>query len=498
MLLFAVYTGWSLLDRERQDGAVEYMLSLPYSRTRLLLLKFLPRLVCAAIPLGAYFLVHSGLQLPSLLSPRDLAMIYGGFFFIGLALSLSLRAYISALFFTLLIHPGQILLMKLADPLLPLSTTITYTGISAVILAILFTWAFRSWDLRPMATFHRRFLPAALVTVILAPLLVFFTYGRSWGLYYLTQEGTLIRAACNRSEAVSRKRSWRFSTCMTALRQLEDGSLYLARRVRKQNGPCRILGITRYLPAQGKWESIAAIPEGWQLQTGVPGETGTRRGETLYLTLKHNTGPGTFAILEVRGAQTRLHMIHYRFDSQRVVLLAAAPGAERFLLFDGDHLWDWSPDSAPRMLLSAEITAIWKNRILVQEDSRLRLYAWSGSGLAEKATINGPVTWVRRWGSGQRCRHMLFKRGEEYLHLDMESTAPVPIPLDTLPVNYVNGPQGLTVISRDEQRLRIDIWQGTQRRTRFWQPAMDYLVVSVFPSGIVVSNSRHFEVYRFK
>jgi ABC-type transport system involved in multi-copper enzyme maturation permease subunit len=51
LLLYAAFSGWSLFERERQENAGDFMLSLPLSRSRLLLLKFLPRL------LGASFLL---------------------------------------------------------------------------------------------------------------------------------------------------------------------------------------------------------------------------------------------------------------------------------------------------------------------------------------------------------------------------------------------------------------------------------------------------------
>ena len=44
LLIYASFTGWSVFDRERQEGAEEYLFSMPVSRTRLFFLKFTPRL----------------------------------------------------------------------------------------------------------------------------------------------------------------------------------------------------------------------------------------------------------------------------------------------------------------------------------------------------------------------------------------------------------------------------------------------------------------------
>ena len=35
LVLYASFTGWSMFERERQEGAMEYLLSLPVSRIKL-------------------------------------------------------------------------------------------------------------------------------------------------------------------------------------------------------------------------------------------------------------------------------------------------------------------------------------------------------------------------------------------------------------------------------------------------------------------------------
>ncbi|MCU0236772.1 MAG: ABC transporter permease subunit, partial [Acidobacteria bacterium] len=64
LLLYAAFTGWSLFERERQENAGEYMLSLPLSRSRLLLLKFLPRLLAVSLLLLLYLHLHRSWQFP--------------------------------------------------------------------------------------------------------------------------------------------------------------------------------------------------------------------------------------------------------------------------------------------------------------------------------------------------------------------------------------------------------------------------------------------------
>ena len=80
LLLYASFTGWSMFERERQENAGEYMLSLPLSRGRLLLLKFLPRLLSVSLILLIYLRLHQSWQLPSFLSRSIFPFCTPGFF----------------------------------------------------------------------------------------------------------------------------------------------------------------------------------------------------------------------------------------------------------------------------------------------------------------------------------------------------------------------------------------------------------------------------------
>ena len=51
LIFYASFAGWSMFERERQERAGEYLLSLPSSRLRLFLAKFFPRLAVAGLML---------------------------------------------------------------------------------------------------------------------------------------------------------------------------------------------------------------------------------------------------------------------------------------------------------------------------------------------------------------------------------------------------------------------------------------------------------------
>jgi len=116
LLLYASFTGWSMFDRERQEGAVEYLLSMPVSRTRLFFLKFIPRTFSVLLLLGVYLLLHSHIDFPSFRPLFDFSLIYLAFFLVSLSLSLTLKNFIGALFITSFLSLGLTLLLKVIDP----------------------------------------------------------------------------------------------------------------------------------------------------------------------------------------------------------------------------------------------------------------------------------------------------------------------------------------------------------------------------------------------
>ena len=76
LLLYASFSGWSVFNREREEGALEYMLSLPVSRPKLLLIKFAPRILLLGLVFVCYCCLGSAFSLPAILKITDFAVFY--------------------------------------------------------------------------------------------------------------------------------------------------------------------------------------------------------------------------------------------------------------------------------------------------------------------------------------------------------------------------------------------------------------------------------------
>ena len=57
ILLCSILLGTSAFEKERKNGAFEYMLTFPYSRLKLLFVKFIPRLFILLMLLGIYEII---------------------------------------------------------------------------------------------------------------------------------------------------------------------------------------------------------------------------------------------------------------------------------------------------------------------------------------------------------------------------------------------------------------------------------------------------------
>jgi ABC-type transport system involved in multi-copper enzyme maturation permease subunit len=163
LLLYAAFTGWSFFERERQENAVEYMLSLPLSRRRLLLLKFLPRLLSVTLVLLIYLRLHQAWQFPSFLSRADFSVLYAGFFLLAIAFSISFKNFVSAFFIVCLLSIGQVLLIKLLDSGRDTGQAILQANATTLLFPLFFFVLFQGYDIKPVSHFNKRFYPGLLL-----------------------------------------------------------------------------------------------------------------------------------------------------------------------------------------------------------------------------------------------------------------------------------------------------------------------------------------------
>ncbi len=218
LFIFAVLTGVTLFSSEKRQGGIEYILTLPLSRIRLLWLKILPRLVVLSALLLLYLLylymvTDAGRSTDSLLVLPFFYLAYPVFWIFIISVSLStshdniiLLAIGIIVIFS--IHSLYIpflskILTHFFDRILSLNEPV-YAVLSTfgflIPFAVPFVLAFRKFDLHPAGRFNRKYLKVFIP--LLAAGLFFtaiFAYSIStsmyWhNLYYLTANHKVIEA----------------------------------------------------------------------------------------------------------------------------------------------------------------------------------------------------------------------------------------------------------------------------------------------------------------
>ena len=279
LLLYASFTGWSLFERERQENADEYMLSLPLSRSRLLLLKFLPRLLAVSFTLLIYLRLHQSWQLPSFLNPFDFSVLYAGFFLLSIAFAISFKNFISAFFTACLLLIGQILLIKLLENYLfprydasrEIGQAILQASLTVLIFPLFFFFLFQRYDIKPVSYFNKKFFPGLLILTIMITGIIVFTAPQDWSNLYLTSQGLILKNSCQRSEIIINHKRQRFQGCLTVLRESEDGNtIYCLISELEQKEKCINKNLVALDLKTGALKTIFQFPAGWAISERLP------------------------------------------------------------------------------------------------------------------------------------------------------------------------------------------------------------------------------------
>ncbi|HLP46735.1 MAG TPA: hypothetical protein VK469_12335 [Candidatus Kapabacteria bacterium] len=194
LFTFAVLLGVTLFSSEKKQGSIEYVLTLPFSRMRLLWMKILPRLVA----LGALLLLYSlymiivtgGKNIDSLLILPLFYFIFPVFFIFIISVSLSashdnIVSLAILVIFIFIIHSLLIPSLPRIIPYLfgkmfslnkPIYAVLSTLGF-LVPFAVPFVLTFRKFDLHPAQRFNRRyfkvFIPLLLAGIVLSAIFVY-------------------------------------------------------------------------------------------------------------------------------------------------------------------------------------------------------------------------------------------------------------------------------------------------------------------------------------
>jgi len=511
LLLYASFSGWALFEHERQEGAFEYVLSLPLSRSRLLLLKAAPRMLVSGLLLVTYLALRERFHLPSFVAAGDLSLAYAAFFLLSLALSLSLRNFITAFFLTCMATLGLVLLLHRLDGTRPYGEIVIRLFPPLLLVPLLFWLRFRTFDIRPVSHFNRRFLPwlAVLVCLIAGGNVAWSLLGRnSWASYYLTRQGAVLRYRCDQSQLLIDGKGKRQEGCLIALREDPEGKTLFALARRENPGQrCSDLSVVALDLATGTRRPLYPIPEGWTLcGNGYLGQIGQPRPRGIRLLLQ-NPARKQLMLLDagLEGARQEYRPGPGHLLEAEMVLFPRQSGGPLHLFESANGEVSWSQLGADGRIVESgrgKSYAVWGDRILLVTERGATLFE-AGATPATLWQSSGDVRQVMRRSSAQQtvspeARQVILRIDGSYRLLHMETAALSAIELPTAPFTYLEGGDGrLILVYSQPEPFRIVFFREGKEEARTWRPGIRFLVTRVSPFGMLLFNQKEYRITSF-
>lgn len=223
LFFWAFFLGASFLASERYQGGMTYLLSLPYSRLRLLQIKLLPRFTAVLVFFSLFYIIQLAWGEDFIALPMfAFAMIYFALFFIALSLSACSENFLVLFFlsmFSLMAFLGINLLVIQAalklrgyslyefatadfiggDLNVFLIWFIPFVAIPLILPALLsFVLTFRRLDVRPTWGFNKRFFrylgPLFILALIVAVVSAYSGLYIGYRTFYLTRDHRLVES----------------------------------------------------------------------------------------------------------------------------------------------------------------------------------------------------------------------------------------------------------------------------------------------------------------
>lgn len=497
LLLYASFSGWSLFERERQENALEYMLSLPVSRSRLLLLKFLPRLLGVSLLLLAYLGLHRSLRLPSFLTPSDFSVLYAAFFLLSTAFAVSFKNFISAFFATCLLAVGQVLLIRYLDPSREISQAILQAGATILIFPLFFILLFQRFDIKPVSHFNRKFLPGLLLLAGLIAGVVFLTAPTDWKNFTILPDGRILKNSCQRSEIQLGRARRRFTGCLVALRESADGrTLFALAQKPVPDGHCLETGLVALDLQSGAQKSIFQLTEGWSVADGYPGEIGASRGGA-YSVFLQNSRLKKAMLLQVRDGRVREFPIAGEFYDPGIsyVLYLDRPSPQ-VVIYSKPRLYRLDLSGSVEELARSESIDVWQDRMLLFEPEGISLYR-VGESLTPLLQRKGHYKKSLRRIAGYESRGVVYRADREYFWLDMELQKESRLEAKSPPYTYQQSGRNFNVVFANGSIFTVrEIGPGRQSE-RVWDPGFQPAGIRISPFGLLVFRDQEYKVYPF-
>jgi len=507
LLLYASFTGWSVFDKERNEGAMEYLLSLPVSRVRLLLIKLLPRLVSVGLMLVFYMVLHYRFEFPSQLTIPDFSIFYIAFFLVSLSLSLSIKSFIGAFFLTSLLSGGLTLLNQLLTFGKSDSAIYLQANIPLLFFPVLFFIMFHFFDVKPAIWFNIKFAGLGIGFCILIIGITYFTAGALWCSYFLTDSGDIFRYSPGESQLIDKEQKilHRFPGHLEPLYQ-KGSSLY----VEKSKGHTSPESIDILNLETGASELLYPLAKGWQVMSDSTGGTGIIKGENYYVLLG-NFEEKSYQVVEIAKGKSREIPVkgNFKFNEEKkswhlASLVYVLTDPLRFIITRYETLYLVDETGNARELFKADALSRWENRLLVFAENSMTVYQVSGKGDLEAIfTKKSNIKKVRRRFGAIDSRKVLvrdLKQGK-YFIFSLEGLNFEEIPMPYHPYFYLEKGDRFIIVWASGDEISVgEIKDGRLVMKKEWVtpiPVRVIRLIRVYHPGVVIYNPKEYETYWF-
>ena len=495
LLLYASFSGWSIFNREREEGALEYMLALPVSKPKLLLIKFTPRIFLLTLVFICYCFLSKIFSLPTVLNIPDFAVFFFIFFLVSASFSISLRSFIGTFFLTAILSSGLTFFDNIFSRGTVSSETILRSNLILLAFPILFFVFFFRFDLKPLFKFNLRFVGYSSLIILLMITVRFFQIERSWCYHLMTNEGSIYRMSPGGIQFIDEGKFFKKGKCFWPLTEQGD-FLYLQNHKARKNQNKDIFIFDKKNVTMEKFHETEK--EWWTVFSRPLDTAPVLSGEMFFL--QRERKERSYRITSLLGKKMKRYPLNTdEIDQKRIYIFHVSGSPLRFLLRSKKSVVIYKPDGNIEKRIKADAVSAWGNKLLIFNKGNMTLYElndeittiFERSGKYRKA--------LRRFGSEVQ-KKVVFKNDRDSFIYSFKNDSTIKRKVNRNLIYYKVINNKFYLVYLTAEGVAADIYEGEKLiGHESWETGMTgYRRILVFEKGIVVSNGKEYEKYLFK
>jgi hypothetical protein len=496
LLFYASFTGWSLFDREHQEGAMEYVLSLPVSRMKLLILKLLPRFLAILFVLLVYYLIFREFEQYFFLTFFNLVLLYLIFFFLSISWSLSIRSFLGAFLMTAFLTGGLFLLIQYLNPSKSENEVLFHSALTLLIFPFLFIVFFNKYDAKPIAYFHKRFIPVASLLLVIGIGLFYFVSGPTYLTYFLTGKGSLFKLVGKTTTLIRENgKKIMIPALLTPLFEVNQHQMLASLRNHKQDSQKLVLLNT----SDGEYKEVFEPTPGWWFHS----TTGTKMGRRIFLLLT-SSDHQEYKIIQWDGNIVKEFPLYNDFEDGAIHSINGVNSNPlQFIHFPGKKVYRSFENGECEELFEANRVKVWEDRLVVFNSKGLIVYK-VGETLKKVFQEKGPIVPAYR-GRGHLLKaNIPVKMGNKFFVFNLANNEFLPLAIKRYPFDCISTTNGIRIIWVNGKKISTSVANlkdGHVDQEQIWYSSLNpehLRIIRVFASGVLIQNRRTVEKYIYK